>query len=268
MTVPFEPKELAETADNSQGENTYMGYLRLFFSLLSFIILFYLILGIVSRIVAIYLPDELEGSLVNLSIMEKLKPKEGDPLYSSFKKTEGILTEMVEKSPDLRKLPYYLFMVKSEHPNAYAIPGGGVGVTTTFLKKIENESALAMVIGHELAHHHHRHVLKALSDALITQLFVTLVFENTISSIGDLTLHLQQLHYSREHEWEADKFGLQLVHKTLGINEHTLDFYKEMLLLDESVLENSWGELFSTHPIMEKRYKSLQDQVKSLKRSN
>ena len=52
-------------------------------------------------------------------------------------------------------------------PNAFAIPGGGIGLTTGLLEAMLTEEGMAFVLAHELGHHTKRHVLKNFWRAIL-----------------------------------------------------------------------------------------------------
>jgi Zn-dependent protease with chaperone function len=66
------------------------------------------------------------------------------------------------QQPGLLPLPYRLSVLPTDVPNAFALPGGGVGVTRGLLLEVTTEIGLAMVLAHELGHHHHRHTVRRL----------------------------------------------------------------------------------------------------------
>ncbi|MCK9563171.1 MAG: M48 family metallopeptidase, partial [Bacteroidales bacterium] len=95
--------------------------------------------------------------------------------------------------------------------NAFALPGGKIGVNTGLLKAAQNQHQLAAVVGHEIAHVIARHSAARVSNQLATQMGVTAVAAGTgmdpqlIGMGADL---LVTLPYSRGDETEADILGL------------------------------------------------------------
>ena len=125
----------------------------------------------------------------------------------------------------LRPLPFRLVIVKMTVPNAFAFPGGVIGITPPLLKQLKTERGLAMVLAHELGHHQHRHTLKNLGRTLFQSIAMATM------GLGDVPLMdsaagLAASSYSRAHEREADEFALRLVYRAYGSTEDTLEFFE------------------------------------------
>lgn len=103
-------------------------------------------------------------------------------------------------------------IIDSPEINAFSIPGGYVYLYRGLLDKIgPDDDALACIIGHESAHVVRRHVVKSIADSQNKGLLVDLVSllsrSNTVGEVGGTVFQLDQLHYSREAEFEADRWG-------------------------------------------------------------
>jgi len=181
---------------------------------------------------------------------------------AEFDKVQKIFDQLKE-APDLRPLPYRLIMLEMEAPNAFALPGGTIGVTSALLDEVKSEIGLAFVLAHELGHQQHRHALKRLGRSLIYRVAV-----GWISGSGDLSLlnhsmSLATLKHSRDQEREADQFGLALVYQTYGTTEGAFEFFEEMHALhgDGSKL----GAMFQTHPLTQERLADLEQSATELR---
>lgn len=129
--------------------------------------------------------------------------------------------------PGLRPLPYRLFLVPMSEPNAFAIPGGAVGVTQGLLGDIKSEAGLALVLGHELGHHQARHPLKRVGRMLVFSVARALLFGARDTFLVDRSLAIVDSSYSRGQERQADAFGLRLAHDVYGHTEGSLEFLRE-----------------------------------------
>ncbi len=114
-------------------------------------------------------------------------------------------------------LPYQIRIIDSPEINAFSLPGGFIYIYTGLLNKLGNDDdALAGVIGHETAHAVRRHVVKQMSDAggkgLLLQLFGMGTNNYQAYNYANLAYELDQLHFSREDEYEADKYGLMFAY--------------------------------------------------------
>ncbi|TJY64766.1 M48 family metallopeptidase [Sinimarinibacterium sp. CAU 1509] len=102
----------------------------------------------------------------------------------------------------------------SKQVNAFALPGGKIGVYTGLLKVTQNQDQLAAVIGHEVSHVLAGHSAARVSNEMATQLGVAVVSSATGVSgdmIGMGANLLLLLPYSRGDESEADVLGQQLM---------------------------------------------------------
>ena len=71
------------------------------------------------------------------------------------------------------ELPYEFTVINSSEPNAWAMPGGKIGVTRGLLVQLESEDELAAVLGHQIAHAAARHGTKVLERNAAKRLAVT-----------------------------------------------------------------------------------------------
>ena len=103
-------------------------------------------------------------------------------------------------------------VIDSPEVNAFSIPGGYLYLYRGLLDKIgPDDDAIACVIGHEAAHVVRRHVVKQMSDAqgkgLLVDVATLLSRSYQVSQVGGALYELDQLHYSRNDEYEADRWG-------------------------------------------------------------
>lgn len=121
-----------------------------------------------------------------------------------------------------RGLPWEIEVFNDDSPNAFALPGGKVGVNTGMFKVAENADQLAAVVGHELAHVMYRHGSERFSQQILAQAGMTAAAvaanasapENSQLIVGALGAGAQigvLLPFSRKHETEADLEGQRLM---------------------------------------------------------
>ncbi len=141
--------------------------------------------------------------------------------------------------------------------NAFALPGGKIGVNTGLLKAAQNQHQLAAVVGHEIAHVIARHSAARVSNQLATQVGVTAVAAGTgmdpqlIGMGADLLLTLP---YSRADETEADVLGLDYMARA-GFDP------RESVTLWQNMAREAGprpAAFMSTHPAPEARMRELQ----------
>ncbi|MEW5910055.1 MAG: M48 family metalloprotease [Thermodesulfobacteriota bacterium] len=168
------------------------------------------------------------------------------------------------------KMPYSFQGVNAVYVNAYAFPGGSIGITRGILLKLQNEAELAALIGHELGHVNARHTASIMSTQLMTMAVVGGVaayvgIRSDSSNAGILAAQLGLLtsgvllaKYSRDNERQADELGMSYIVK----NGYTPDGMVGLMSILNGLSKNK-GEitqvLFATHPMSDERY---QDAVK------
>ena len=155
--------------------------------------------------------------------------------------------------------------IDSKEANAWCMPGGKVVVYTGLLPITQNETALAIVVGHEIAHAIAKHGSERMSQSMVQQLGgVALQVALSQQPQQTQSLFLQAygigstvgavLPWSRQQETEADKYGL-IFAAMAGYNpQEAIPFWQRMA--------NAGGanppEFLSTHPSNETRIKKLQ----------
>jgi predicted Zn-dependent protease len=162
-----------------------------------------------------------------------------------------------------------LVVFKDDAVNAFALPGGKIGVYTGMLNVANNQHQLASVIGHEVAHVLAQHSNARMSQQQLTQLGVmatSVVLADRVDSktqqaaIMALGLGAQYgilLPYSRKHESEADMLGQELMAQA-GFDP------REAVTLWQKMAQKGGAtppELLSTHPAPGTRIQQLDAQV-------
>lgn len=117
------------------------------------------------------------------------------------------------------EMEWQFTLIESKEMNAFCLPGGKVAFYTGILPVVQNEAALAIVMGHEVAHAVARHGAQRMSQALGAQMGLALLdlavlkdskYRNiALASLGLGTQVGIMLPFSRSHETEADVMGLK-----------------------------------------------------------
>lgn len=156
---------------------------------------------------------------------------------------------------------------RDETPNAFALPGGKIGVHTGILSVAANQHQLATVIAHEIAHVLARHTNERVSQqlALSQGLNAVQALANPVSPTGQTLMGLLGvgaqygilMPYNRIQESEADLLGLDLMAKA-GFDPHqSLELWANM----DRVAGQQPVEFLSTHPSHETRTRDLQRRI-------
>jgi len=154
-------------------------------------------------------------------------------------------------------------LIESEQVNAWCMPGGKIAFYTGILPIAANETGVAAIMGHEVAHALANHGQQRMSAAYLQQ-GISLAGNVALANDENLGIYNQafgiassvggMLPFSRSHETEADKIGLYL----MAIAGYNPD---EASILWERMKANSGGEappeFLSTHPSNDSRIQNL-----------
>jgi predicted Zn-dependent protease len=155
---------------------------------------------------------------------------------------------------------------QGDEANAFALPGGKIGIYEGMLQATQNDAQLAAVVGHEIGHLQADHPQERISSEVATQGAVQLVsaalqvgnvgYANAIAgALGAGAQYGVLLPYSRNQELEADRVGLQLMAQAGYDPREALAFWQEMQ-------QQGGGELpafVSTHPGAGDRIEQLEE---------
>lgn len=156
--------------------------------------------------------------------------------------------------------------------NAFALPGGKVGVYSGLLRLAENDAELATVMGHEIGHVIARHGAERMSEAMVMELggavgsaAIGMNTENPQArqlfelAYGGATTLGRTLPHSRSNELEADRMGAIYAARAGYDPRAGITFWQKMSA-QKNAQENAGGklsELLSTHPADAKRIADL-----------
>jgi len=193
----------------------------------------------------------------------------GEKNYVPLQQTEGgtyqidqPLTEYVSQvgkklaAVSDRQLPYEFVVINSSVPNAWALPGGKIGVNRGLLVELNNEAELAAVLGHEIVHAAARHSAKKIESAMAINLgLIALGVSQKDSAAGQAVMvaggvgaALLGQKYSRDAESEADKYGVQYMAKA-GYDPKAAVTLQETFVRLANGKNANWLEgLFASHP--------------------
>lgn len=170
---------------------------------------------------------------------------------------------------------FEFIIVDQRELNAFAVPGGIIGINFGLLLHTQDEDELAGVLAHELAHLSQRHFARQLEEAdrqtpiAIATLLASILLIATSNPdvgfaglIGSQAASIQrQLAYSRDWEREADRIGIQTLAKS-GLDPMAMpSMFQQML--KASRYQQRPPEFLTTHPITEARIADAADRAES-----
>lgn len=172
-----------------------------------------------------------------------------------------------------------VFGVLDPQFNAFALPGGYIGVNTGLIVQAGSESEVAGVVAHEIAHVTQRHIARGLTQqkqsdmiaiasvaaALLAALAGGVNVASGIAAFGQAAAIDQQLGYSRDAEREADRVGFHMLSKA-GYDPNGLQemFGKLMNNAQFNMGTSGGNAYFSTHPLSIDRMTDMQNRTQLL----
>ena len=180
-------------------------------------------------------------------------------------------------------LPWSFGVIENETINAFAMPGGSVVISYGLLKKLQNESELAGVLGHEIAHVVQKHQLKAITsgawgdvlgaagqmvvDRQAARVGGGALGQQIASGVGAKGVELIKEGFllkplDRSLEYEADRMGVVLAARA-GYDPYSFVAVLQMLAL---VKETDEGGILATHPSAGERIAELEKYMPALEK--
>lgn len=257
--VKFVQREMGDAAEVSSGGGD-RGLLREVISLLilsavTVVILYFLVIGITELVVRNISPQK-EQELFKSIAEAQFKTDAAVPeqFKEKFELCQAVLDKLVEyeEVPDIEYKLIYLQEIK---PNAFAIPGGSIGVTRGLLNSLDEEIAIAFVLAHELGHFYNRDHLRGVGRNLGFSIGIRAIFGGSLDTSAQLIL----AKHSRNQESKADDFGIRCVLDRYGNAEGAEALFR---VLEEKHAMPDWAYMFSTHPDNKGRIRKILEAAK------
>ena len=172
-----------------------------------------------------------------------------------------------------------VFGVRDPVINAFAMPGGYIGMHTGLIVSSGAEAELAGVLAHEIAHVTQRHIARGLTQQqqtghlVLATLAATILAALTpgggqaamgIAAFGQAAAIAQQLGFSRDAEQEADRTGFEMLRKA-GYDPNGMAVMFGRLMQSSSLNEGRGGGVYvSTHPLSISRMTDMQNRIRQL----
>jgi predicted Zn-dependent protease len=195
-----------------------------------------------------------------------------DPEISSYLNRLGNrLSSQITES----RQEFEFFALRDPTLNAFAMPGGYIGVHSGLILAAASESELASVLAHEISHVTQRHLARLINKSgqgQVTSLLALAVAILAARSSPDLAVGAamagqgaaiqNQLNYSRDFEREADRMGLGLLERS-GFDIRDMGSFFERLQKSGRLYENNAPGYLRTHPLTTERLADLGNRIQT-----
>jgi len=196
-----------------------------------------------------------------------------DPEVADYANSLG--NRLVARS-DASRQEFEFFVVRDPQINAFALPGGFIGIHTGLILAAQSESEVAGVVAHEIAHVTQRHIARMINQQNQNQLIsmaamaVALLAARSSSQVGEAAAVVgqagvmqSQLNFSRDNEREADRVGLQML-EGAGFDPRGMAIFFERLQRATRIYEGGAPSYLRTHPLTFERIADIQNRIEGL----
>lgn len=197
-----------------------------------------------------------------------------DPFLSDY--LEQLLYKLVSHS-ELEDRRLELITINNPSMNAFAVPGGVIGIHTGLFRYAKSEHQLSSVLAHEIAHLSQRHFARRVeaqrknTAATLAGMLASLVLAATVggdAGLAGLTAsqaasQQSSLNYSRQNEQEADRLGLKTM-VSAGMDPRAMSAMFEEMLRITRYTGSRPPEFLLTHPLTENRVADARNRINQL----
>ena len=150
--------------------------------------------------------------------------------------------------------------------NAFAIPGGDIYVFSGMLKLADDEAEIACVLGHEISHVTRRHIAQKLVQQVGLEALLSLALGDAPGILTGLAAQVAGtgvlLKFSRDHERDADEFGLPLCNSAGYDPQGYVRMFQKIRKMGES---SAAGSFLQSHPLPTERIEDAQVRITAMK---
>ncbi|MBM3359396.1 MAG: M48 family metallopeptidase [Betaproteobacteria bacterium] len=210
------------------------------------------------------------------SIMREIR---ADPSYYDDPEATDYINSLgrrlVANSSDSRQ-DFDFFLIRDNQINAFALPGGFIGINSGLVLAAQSESELASVLAHEVAHVTQRHIARLLAQQKQSQVtsIATLVAAILLSRVssqaaeaaaafGQAAVIQSQLNFTRDNEREADRVGLQILERA-GYDPRAMAGIFERMQRATRAYDTGAPAYLRTHPLTFERIADMQSRTEAL----
>ena len=188
-----------------------------------------------------------------------------DPIVNEYVNRIG---QNLVRNSDAR-VPFTIKVVDSDEINAFALPGGFFYVNSGLILAADDESELAGVMAHEIAHVCARHAMRQMTRGNIANLAtIPLIFVGGglgygVRQAAGIGLPLTFMSFSRGFEAEADYLGTQYLYKT-GYDPNSLVTFFEKIEALQKRKPGTLSKAFASHPQTPDRIEKTQEEISKI----
>lgn len=201
---------------------------------------------------------------LGLQVKAEIESKPGefpvlDPVAyaSAYNYINGIRNEILNSGRVTYKNEFLweVYIIKQDDvQNAFCTPGGYIYVYTGLIKYLDSKSALAGVMGHEIAHADKRHSTEQLTKIYGIQTLLDIVLGNDQGLLSQVATQLVGLKFSRDDEREADMASVTYLCPTKFEADGAADFFRKIVEGGATAPP----EFLSTHPSPDDRVENIE----------
>jgi predicted Zn-dependent protease len=170
---------------------------------------------------------------------------------------------------------FNFFVIRDNAINAFALPGGYVGVHSGLLLETRSESELAGVLAHEVAHVTQRHIARGIeaqgrASLLSTAAMLAAILMGAMGGSSDATMGAitaaqnmavqSRINFTRENEYEADRIGIGVL-ASAGYDPNAMPAFFDTMFRRTQLAPDRVPELLRTHPVTSARIAESKDRA-------
>jgi beta-barrel assembly-enhancing protease len=187
----------------------------------------------------------------------------------------GLGYRLVANSPNPEQ-PFEFFVLKDPSINAFALPGGFIGVHTGLIVTARSESELAAVLAHEVAHVTQKHIARLFQQqkqaglASLAAMALAILAARSAPDLASAAVAgaqyaavQTQLNFTRDNEREADRVGVQILERA-AFDARAMPAFLDRMQRAYRVYESSAPSYARTHPLTYERIADVESRVDSL----
>src|SRR5690242_6684154 len=195
-----------------------------------------------------------------------------DPEITDYLNSLGY--RLVANAPNVEQ-QFEFFILQDPTVNAFALPGGFIGVHTGLITTARSESELAAVLAHEIGHVTQRHIARLFTQqkqagiASLAAMALAILAARSSPDLAQAAVAGAQyaslqtaLNFTRDNEREADRVGLQILEKS-GFDARAMPAFLELLQRSYRLQETNAPSYARTHPLTYERIADVENRVMS-----